>query len=367
MRVLTVNAGSSSLKLRVVEADESVSLRFDLPGADVRDASRALAKALVEVGPLDAVAHRIVHGGEDFSGPVAIEGDVEARIEALSELAPLPQPKALWALREVRSRLPRLAHVACFDTAFHSSLPVWARTYALPGAWRSRYGLRRYGFHGLSYAYATSRVAELLGGSPEDRRLVICHLGAGASAAAVQGGRSVDTTMGFTPLEGLVMATRSGNVDPGILLWLVNEAGMDPRELAVALEHHSGLFGLAGSGDMREVLRRVEGGEAEAKVALDVYIGRLRGAIAAMAAAMGGLDALVFTGGVGENSPKVRELAAEGLGFLGVSLDQVSNYQGSGDREVGLAGAPVKALVVVAREELQMAREVRSVLAATPG
>jgi len=173
--------------------------------------------------------------------------------------------------------------------------------------------------------------------------------------------------MGFTPLEGLVMATRSGNVDPGILLWLVNEAGMDPRELAVALEHHSGLFGLAGSGDMREVLRRVEGGEAEAKVALDVYIGRLRGAIAAMAAAMGGLDALVFTGGVGENSPKVRELAAEGLGFLGVSLDQVSNYQGSGDREVGLAGAPVKALVVVAREELQMAREVRSVLAATPG
>jgi acetate kinase len=259
--------------------------------------------------------------------------------------------------------LPDVPAVACFDTAFHASLPAAASTYALPPEWRKRWDLRRFGFHGLSHAYATRRAAELLGRPVEGLRLVTCHLGAGASLAAVRDGHSVDTTMGFTPLEGLVMATRSGSVDPGLVLWLEEHVRMPPAELASTLEHRSGLQGLAGTADMRAILAAEAAGDEEAALAVGVYLHRLRGLIASMTAALGGLDALVFTGGVGENAPDIRGRAAESLAFLGVAVDPAANEQGTGDRDVTAAGAAVRTLVIAAREDLEIVHEVRSVLA----
>jgi acetate kinase len=260
--------------------------------------------------------------------------------------------------------LPDVPHVACFDTAFHATIPPAAATYALPRAWRERWPLRRFGFHGLSHAYAARRAAHLLGRPPAALRLVTAHLGAGASLAAIRDGRSVDTTMGFTPLEGLVMATRSGSVDPGLVLWIQQEGGLPVGEIAAGLEHESGLLGLAGSADMRDVLKAAEAGERDALLARDVYLHRLRAEIAAMAAALGGLDALVFTGGVGENSPMIRELAVEGLGFLGVSIDPDRNdARGAGDRFASQSGSAAGVLVVESREDLEIARLARAVVA----
>jgi len=266
-------------------------------------------------------------------------------------------------LRLYWSELPGLPGVACFDTAFHATIPAAAATYALPREWRQRWALRRYGFHGLSHAYCSRRAAELAEGAD---RIVTCHLGAGASLAAVLRGVSMDTTMGFTPLEGLVMATRSGSVDPGLVLWLEEHAGVPPAELAAALEHRSGLLGLAGTADMRKVVAGAAAGGHDARLALDVYTHRLRAGIAAMAAALGGLDVLVFTGGVGENSPAVRSAAAAGLGFLGVRLDAGRNAADGPavDRAIGEPGAPVASFVIPAREDIEIARQVRAVLAA---
>ena len=256
-----------------------------------------------------------------------------------------------------------LPAVACFDTAFHATLAPAARTYALPEEWRQRWPLRRFGFHGLSHEYAAGRAAELMGRGDAGLRVVTCHLGAGASLCAVAGGRSVDTTMGFTPLEGLVMNTRSGSVDPGLVLWLVSEAGLDAAEVSTGLERRSGLAGLTGTdGDLRKVLAAAGAGDARAALAFDVYVHRLRREIAAMAAAMGGLDALAFTGGVGEHQPRVRAAAAEGLGFLGVAVDPARNAEVTGDGPIGLEGAAVAVLVVTAREDVQIARHVRALL-----
>src|SRR5512132_2648019 len=259
MRVLVVNAGSSSLKLRLLGADnELLGARDIAPDDDV-------GAALDALGDADAAGHRIVHGGERFSAPAVIDDEVAAVLEELTALAPLHQPKSLAALAAVRAARPGLPEVACFDTAFHAGLPAAASTYALPAAWRERWPLRRYGFHGLSHAYAARRVAALLERQGDGGlRLVTCHLGAGASLAAVRGGRSIDTTMGFTPLDGLVMATRSGSVDPGLLLWLLERGAIGEREMAAALEHSSGLAGLAGTADMREVLERADGGDPQA-------------------------------------------------------------------------------------------------------
>jgi acetate kinase len=363
VRVLVVNAGSSSLKLRVLHPDDTVAATIDLPAArNVLD-DDAVAQAIGDLGVIDAVGHRIVHGGTDFSEPVVIDARVEERLRALTDLAPLHQPKSLAALDVVKRVLPEIPAVACFDTAFHATMPAAASTYALPAEWRRRWNLRRYGFHGISHAYASRRAAEFLGRPRVGLRVVTCHLGAGASLAAVEDGRSVDTTMGFTPLEGLVMATRSGSVDPGLVLWLEEHVGTPPSELAAALEHRSGLRGLAGTEDMRKVLARARAGDPDSRLALDVYVHRLRGAIAAMAAAMNGLDALVFTGGVGENTPEVRLLAGDGLAFLGVKVDPDRNIVGEGDREIGADVTRVRALVVEAREDLEIAREVRRVLA----
>jgi acetate kinase len=251
--------------------------------------------------------------------------------------------------------LPDVPAVACFDTAFHASIPAAASTYALPAEWRQRWTLRKYGFHGLSHAYVASRV-------PASRRVVSCHLGAGASLCAVLNGRSVDTTMGFTPQDGLVMATRSGSVDPGLMLWLEEHANMPPAELATALEYRSGLLGLAGTADMREVLSQAAAGSERALLAREVYLHRLRGCIAQMTAALGGLDTLVFTGGVGENSAEIRARAMDGLGFLGVRGDSTRNSAGTGDREIGTPDAPVRSLVISAREDIEIARQVRDLI-----
>jgi acetate kinase len=321
-----------------------------------------LSTWISEHGRADAVGHRIVHGGVDFLDAVRIDDDVVARLRALTDLAPLHQPKSLEALEIVSRALPDTPAAACFDTAFHAHLPAAASTYAIPLHWRKRWNLKRYGFHGLSHAYVSRRAAELVGRDLAGLRIVTCHLGAGASLAAVAGGRSVDTTMGFTPLEGLTMATRSGSIDPGLVLWLEAHAGTPPSELAATLEHRSGLLGLAGTSDMREIIERSDAGDEDATLALDVYLHRLRGGIAAMTAALDGLDVLVFTGGVGEHSPVVRQRAADGLGFLGVALDPSRNAGSDGDREIGATSAAVRTLVVEAREDLEIARGVRAVL-----
>lgn len=364
MRVLVVNAGSSSLKLTLLGDDDATidARELQAPRAQV-DPEELRAALDSPLGEADAVGHRIVHGGERYRDAVRVDPAVEQVLRELVELAPLHQPKSLAALDAVSRLLVDLPAVACFDTAFHATLAPAAFTYALPAQWRERWGLRRYGFHGLSHAWVARRAPELLGRDARGLRIVSCHLGAGASLCAIEGGRSVDTTMGFTPLEGLVMATRSGSVDPGMLLWLAEHERLSAAELADALEHRSGLLGLAGSADMREILERTGGGDAAAQLALEVYVHRLRAEIAAMAAALGGLDALAFTGGVGERSAAVRALAAERLGFLGIELDTARNDAATADGDLSSAGSPVHTLVIQAREDLEIARQVRAVLA----
>jgi acetate kinase len=365
LRVLVVNAGSSSLKLRLLDGADLLAGSVDLPAPRGIAEREVVRRALEGLGPLDAVGHRIVHGGSQFLGPVRVTDEVVHRLEALSDLAPLHQPKSLAALAAVSAALPGVPAVACFDTAFHAGIPAAASTYALPREWRKRWDLRRFGFHGLSHSYVARRVTQLAGRPAAGLRLVSCHLGAGASLSAIQDGRSVDTTMGFTPLEGLVMATRSGSVDPGLVLWLEEHVGMPPAELATALEYRGGLLGLAGRSDMRAVLAAEEQGDGEAALGVAVYLHRLRAAIAAMAAAMGGLDALAFTGGVGENSAPIRQRAVQGLAFLGVDVDAELNA-GTGDREISAAQSHVRTFVCEAREDLEIAAEVRAVLSEFP-
>jgi acetate kinase len=338
VRVLTVNAGSSSLKLALVAdgrrgADEEVPVHEGEVDAD--------GLAAFAAAGFDASSHRLVHGGPRFTAATVVEDDVRAALGELVDLAPLHMRTALRALDAVRALDRERPAVACFDTSFHSSLPVAARTYAVPWEWIERWGLRRYGFHGLNHGYVARRAAELLGRPLAELRLVSCHLGAGASLCAIVGGRSVDTTMGFTPLDGLVMATRPGLLDPGMLIWLQRHARMTADELDDALEHGAGLAGLSGgSGDMRELLAAADGGDARARLAYDVYIHRLRGQIAAMVAAAGRIDALIFTAGVGEHSRRVRADATNGLVALG-------------DAEV---------LVIAAGEDLELAAQAEDVL-----
>ena len=286
--VLVVNAGSTSLKLSVVDAVEH---------------SKSIA-SLEDAPEVEAVAHRIVHGGERFLEPTLVDEAVEHELRSLVELAPLHMRPALTALAEARRVLPEVAHVAVFDTAFHRTIPERASTYALPDAWRSR-GIRRYGFHGLSVAWAAEQVRV--------PRLVVCHLGGGCSVTAVSGGVSVDTTMGFTPLEGVPMGTRPGSVDPGALLYLLRHA-IELDELEAGLEHESGLRGLAGTSDVAELLAATD---ARSRLALEIFTYRVAQAAAAMATALGGIDAIAFTGGIGEHAPAVRDAIVARLRFLG--------------------------------------------------
>ncbi len=357
MRVLVVNAGSSSLKLRLLDGEDHLVDSADLPaGADGFDVD-AVADTLAGWPEPDAVGHRVVHGGTRFTAPVLIDDVIAQRLRELTDLAPLHQPKSLAGLDAVDAVLPHVAAVACFDTAFHATLPPAASTYALPREWRERYGLRRYGFHGLSHGYSARRVPRVVGAAVH--RLVSAHLGAGASLAAIVDGRSVDTTMGFTPLEGLVMATRSGSVDPGLVLWLEEHEGLAPHEVADALEHRSGLLGLAGTGDLRELVVRED---ADARLAVAVYVHRIAAGVAAMAAAAGGIDALSFTGGVGENSAVVRAAVCERLRFLGVWLDVPADESARPDAVVSTPSSPVHVVVVAAREDLEIARQTRRCL-----
>jgi acetate kinase len=302
--VLVVNAGSTSLKLHLVRGTRSEPVDGFVPA--------------------DAVGHRVVHGGPQFDRPALVDDALEQAIEALTPLAPLHNRPALAALRKARAALPDVPHVAVFDTAFHRTMPPEASTYAIPERWREEWSVHRYGFHGISVQWAASQVPV--------SRLVVCHLGGGCSVTAVRDGRSVDTTMGFSPLEGVPMATRSGSVDPGALLYLLRERGLTEEELGHALEHESGLAGLSGggSGDVREA----------APLALDVFVHRVAAAVAAMAAACGGLDVLVFTGGIGEHAQEVRRRVVERVRFLG----------------------DFRVEVVPAREELVIAEETRSLL-----
>jgi acetate kinase len=364
MRVLVVNAGSSSLKLALLDASDRVLASANLSPPGTGDLAEQLAGFLAGAPRPDAAGHRVVHGGPRFRSSTVVTGAVIDQLRGLGDLAPLHNPPALAAVEALRRLRPELPAVACFDTAFHASLPAAAATYAVPWSWTEQHGIRRFGFHGLSHAYAARRAAELLGRPWGELRTVTCHLGAGASLAAVDGGVSVDTTMGFTPLEGLVMATRSGSLDPGALLLVQRRAGLTPEQAERALDRESGLLGLSGvSGDMREVVDAADKGHERAQLAVAVHAHRLRGGIAAMAAAMGGLDVLVFTGGVGEHQPPVRQAACERLAFLGVSLDSAANLEaGDADADLSASDARVRVLLVHAREDLEIARETRRLL-----
>jgi acetate kinase len=330
--ILVVNAGSTSLKLSVVGTD---------------DVPRPVA-SLADAPHVAAVGHRVVHGGAHFSAPTLIDDAVLAELTALIELAPLHNAPAVDAINAARKALPEAAHIAVFDTAFHKTLPEVASTYLLPRRFREQ-GVRRYGFHGLSVQWVSERVAV--------PRLVVCHLGGGSSVTAVRDGRSVDTTMGFTPLEGVPMATRAGSIDPGALLYLLRH-GVSLDELDQALEHESGLTALAGTGDVAVL----EGDTSpDAELALGVYCYRVAQAVSAMTVALGGLDALAFTAGVGEHSAAVRASVCRQLAFLGVSLDDDANECVDGDAEIGASSSSVQVHVVTAREDLIVARAVRSV------
>jgi acetate kinase len=366
MRVLVVNAGSSTLKLRLLgDGDEIEHAVVIDPWSGEGDIA-PITEFLARVSSPGAVGHRVVHGGTAFVDPVLIDGQVESQLEALTDLAPLHQPRSLAGMRATRRLLPDTPSVACFDTAFHSTMPEAAATYALPRSWRDQWPIRRFGFHGLSHAYAARRSAALADRPLAELRIVSCHLGAGASLCASRGGRSVDTTMGFTPLEGLVMATRCGSVDPGLVLWLIEHQDLSVTEVRDHLEHRSGLAGfVGGDGDMRAVLASRSRGDPNAVAAFDIYVHRLRREIAAMAAALGGVDVLTFTGGVGENAPQVRVAAVEPLGFLGVRVNDSRNQRTTSDGDISANDTTALTLVVTAREDLEIARNTRATLTAS--
>jgi acetate kinase len=354
MRVLTVNAGSSSLKLGLLDGDELVA--EDL--VERWEGGAEPIRAFLDEHGADAIGHRVVHGGTRIVSATVVDDEVVSYLESLIELAPLHQPRALAGLRAARGIAPGTPSVVCVDTAFHAGLPAAAATYALPREWNRKWSLRRYGFHGLSHSYAVVRGAELAGLPPRQGRVLCCHLGAGASMAAVRDGRCVDTTMGFTPEEGLVMNTRSGTVDPGLLGWLLTAKGVATQELFDVLAKRSGLAGLSGvSGDLRDVLAARDSGDADAAVAYDVYRHSLVRHAGAMAAVLGGLDLLVFTGGIGEHQPPIRAAVCEALEFAGVAADSARNEAASKDADITAPGAPVRAVVVQAREDLEIARQ----------
>ena len=361
MRILVVNAGSSSLKLSVLE-DDAVIDRATVERWEGTGDLGPLRDFVPTGSRLDAVGHRVVHGGPRCRESVRMDDEVVAYLDSIAGLAPLHNPRSVAAVRAVQRLLPDVPAVAAFDTSFHATIPDEAATYALPREWNRTYDLRRYGFHGLSHAYAVRRAADIVGGSLADLRVVSCHLGAGASLCAVRNGRSIDTTMGFTPLAGLVMQTRGGSVDPGLLLWLLEHTGVDATTLGQILEHQSGLKGLSGtSGDRRDVLAAHEAGDADATLALDVYLHRLVRGIGAMAASAGGLDLLVFTGGVGEHDLGLRSAVATRLAHLGVVLDPSANHA-TEDADISADGAAVRTVVVSAAEDVEISREVRRVL-----
>ena len=396
MNILLLNAGSSSLKGTLMEsADGQAGARgladwagsvthYQYAGPDGREHSEEVSwkghaaavrrflhdlmhaepVALRDRASLAGVGHRVVHGGP-FTSSVRITPEIRSRITALADLAPLHNPPSLEALAAAEAELPGVPHVAAFDTTFHATLPPEARTYPIPARWTRDWGIRRFGFHGLSHAYCSHRAAELLGRPAEGLRLVICHLGHGCSASAVRDGRCVDTTMGFTPLDGLMMGTRSGSIDPGIVLHVQQHHGLRAEQIDAALNHESGLLGVSGiSADMRQVLAAARAGQQQAQLALAVYAHRVRQAIGALAVTLGGVDALVFTAGVGEHAGQVRETSCHGLECLGLELDGAANATCRPDADVARHGSRGRILVIATREDVTMLDEVIKVLGA---
>jgi acetate kinase len=356
MKVLVVNCGSSSLKWSVVDVATSETLGSGTV-QKVADHAAAL-ESVLQVAPLDgvaAVAHRVVHGGERFSAPVLINDAVLAAIRDLAVLAPLHNPANVSGIEVAQHAFPGLPHVAIFDTAFHATLPPRAFTYAVPRAW----GVRRYGFHGTSHAYVSREAARILG--RPDVNVIVLHLGNGASASAVASGRSIDTSMGLTPLEGLVMGTRSGDIDPALVLHVRRTRNLGTDEIDAVLNSRSGLLALAGDNDMREVQRRAAAGDPAAELALDVYCYRIRKYVGAYLAARGGADAIAFTAGVGENDALVRARSLAGLERLGIVVDDARNA--AGEAVISPDGAAVAVLVIATNEELEMATQAAALVA----
>lgn len=362
-RALVLNAGSSSLKWSLLDAASEAIVaqgdrRWDEPSPERHAAE--MRDLVASLPPFDAAGHRVVHGGSAFTEAVRVDGQVKATIKELGELAPLHNPAALGGIEAVEAAFPDLPQVAAFDTAFHHTIPPEAATYPLPREWTERWKLRRYGFHGLSVQYAVRRSEELLGGVPE--RLVVCHLGAGCSVTAVHRGHSVDTSMGFTPLEGVMMAGRSGSVDPGLLLYLINDRQVSPTDLDVSLNQRSGLLGVSGvSNDLRQVIAAA-GGNNQAKLALAMFVHSLVRAVGMMIGVLGGLDAIVFTGGIGEHSSLIRGEVADRMGYAGLRLDPAANGAVDSDADIAASGSPARALVITAREDLAVLAGMHRVL-----
>ncbi len=388
MNILILNAGSSSLKFslfafpsgrrlargvieRIGEGESPVHIFYDQHRAeyresvtDHREALEYLERLLPRLGILErfdslsAVGHRVVHGGERFVEPTRIDEEVIEAIRSLVPLAPLHNPANLLGIEAMRALAPGVPQVAVFDTAFHRTVPPEGYRYAVPDEWYERYGVRRYGFHGISHAYVSREYARLRDVTLKNINMITLHLGNGASACAVAGGESVATSMGMTPLEGLVMGTRSGDLDPGIHFYMHRYVGLDPAQIDRILNHESGLKGLCGTNDMREIERRMGEGDPAAKRAFDIFVRRLIRYVGGYAALLGRLDAIVFTGGIGEHSAAVREAVAEGLGILGVRIDGEANRSSdTGSRPIHAAKSAVELWVIPTDEERQIARE----------
>ncbi|MBN2218478.1 MAG: acetate kinase [Pirellulales bacterium] len=342
--------------LRLASHDDAVARILD----DLQSGPSAPLRGLEEIG---AVGHRVVHGGDRYTKAVVITSEVKRVIGELAELAPLHNPAALAGMTAMERILPDTPQVAVFDTAFHATLSEAARTYPVPYRWTHEWGIRRYGFHGLSHSYCTGRAAEVLG--RRDLRLVIAHLGGGASVSAVRNGVCMDTSMGFTPLDGLMMGTRSGSLDPGILIYVMEYKGLSGSQLDVALNDQAGLLGVSGiSSDMREVLAESPD-HPDARLAVDVYVHRLRQTIGSMAATLGGIDAMVFTAGVGEHAPKIRRRVCENMEFLGLELDPEANENCRPDADIATPTSPARILVIGTREDLTIVRETHRLLSST--
>ncbi|WP_328370640.1 acetate kinase [Micromonospora zamorensis] len=367
-RVLVLNCGSSSVKWRRYDGeqvlDHGTVERVGEPGGGPADHASAVRQILdgLDLTGLTAVGHRVVHGGRKFSAPVLVDDAVLAAIKDLVPLAPLHNPANLAGIEVARAALPNIPQVAVFDTAFHHTLPEAAATYAIDREVAERYGIRRYGFHGTSHAYVSRRTAQLLGRPYEQLNTITLHLGNGASACAVANGRSVATSMGMSPLQGLVMGTRSGDLDPTVIFHLRREGGLSVDEIDDLLNHRSGLLGLTGVNDMREVLQRRAAGDRAAELAFDVYCRRITGYVGAYYALLGHVDAITFTAGVGEHAAPVRAAALAGLDRLGIAVDDVRNG-GEGDRVISPDGAEVSVCVIRTDEEREIARQTRDVVA----
>ncbi|HAM26787.1 MAG TPA: acetate kinase [Microbacteriaceae bacterium] len=366
-QIFVVNSGSSSIKYQLVDLDSEEAVlsgiveRVGEPGSDIPDHEAGMRRVLQVLGTgheITAVGHRVVHGGSLFSAAVVVTDAVEAQIDELSALAPLHNPANLLGIRAARKALPDVPHIAVFDTAFHQTLPPAAYTYAIDAALAEKHGVRRYGFHGTSHKYVSQETARFLGRPLGELRTIVLHLGNGASVSAIDGGVSIETSMGMTPLEGLVMGTRSGDIDAAVLIHLHRQAGLDFDDLDVMLNRQSGLLGLTGNGDMRDVQEAASRGDEVAERALAVYRHRIRRYIGAYIAHLGGLDALVFTAGVGENNALLRRRTLSGLEFLGIAVDVDRNELASKKaRFISPEGSPVAVLVIPTNEELEIARQ----------